>query len=174
MTVARFAMTTVFGVLVLLASACQSWVERDAQQDGKSTVEVIYTSQHCGRSQTTPSVTWIDDARQLKASIERIRSGMLGGKPIDPPVLDFQHEIALLVEMGRRPTLGYRLAMAGGDELRIAQGQARLALDWLHPPADALVAQTISSPCLLIRLGRGDYTSIQILDRQGVVKASTH
>ncbi len=174
MTVTRFAMMTVLGVLALLASACQSWAERGPQQGGKPAAEVIYTSQHCGRSQTAPSATWIDTARELETRLRQIRTGMLGGKPIDLPVLDFQHEIALLVEMGQRPTLGYRLEIAGADELRIAQDPARLTLDWLHPPADALVAQAISSPCLLIRLERGNYTSIQILDRQGVVKTSTH
>lgn len=174
MIVTRLAMMTVFGVLALLASACQSWAEKDPHQGSKPVAEVIYTSQHCGRSQTAPSASWIDNARQLEASIQRIRSDMLGGNPIDLPVLDFQHEIALLVEMGQQPTLGYRLELAGSDDLRISQDQAQLTLDWLHPPADALVAQAISSPCLLIKLERGNYTSIQILDRQGAVKTSTH
>jgi len=174
MTMARLPITIVFGLLVLPTAACQSWAERGAQQSDKPAVEAIYASAHCGRVQTTPSATWIDSARQLETSIKRIRSGMLGGKPVKLPMLDFQHEIVLLVEMGQRPTLGYRLEMAGADDLRISQHQAQLTLDWLHPPADALVAQAITSPCLLIKLDRGSYTSIQILDRQGTIKASTH
>ncbi len=174
MMMARFSVVMVFGLLPLLTTACQPWVKKGEHQASKPVVETLYASQHCGRGQTTPSATWIDNARQLESSIKRIRSGMLGGKPINLPALDFQHEIVLLVEMGQRPTLGYRLELAETDGLRIAQDQAQLTLDWLHPPADALVAQTISSPCLLIKLERGGYTSIQILDRQGAIKTSTH
>ncbi len=174
MTVTRLSMVTVLGLLALLTSACQSWAERGMQQGGQPAAEVIYTSQHCGRSQTAPSATWIDTARELETRLRQIRTGMLGGKPVDLPALDFQHEIVLLVEMGQQPALGYRLEMAGAGELRVSQDRAQLTLDWLHPPADALVAQAISSPCLLIRLERGDYTSIQVLDRQGTIKTSTH
>ncbi len=171
---ARLSITIVLGLLALLTTACQSWAERGPHQASKPAVETLYASQHCGRSQTSPSATWIDNARQLETSIKRIRSNMLGGKPINLPALDFQHEIVLLVEMGQRPTLGYGLELTGTDDLRISQDQAQLTLDWSHPPADALVAQAISSPCLLLKLERGNYTSIQILDGQGIIKASTH
>ncbi len=174
MTMTQLSMMTVFGLLILLTSACQSWTEKDPHQGSKPTVEAIYVSAHCGRSQTTPKATWIDDAGQLEASIRQIRTDTLGGKPIKLPALDFQHEVALLVEMGQQPTLGYRLELAGEDNLRILQDQAQLTLNWLHPPADALVAQALSSPCLLIKLDRGSYTSIQVLDRQGAIKTSTH
>jgi len=174
MMVARFSVVMVFGLLTLLTTACQPWAKKGEHPASKPAVEILYAGQHCGRRQTTPSATWIDNARQLESSIKRIRPGMLGGKPIDLPALNFQHEIALLVEMGQQPTLGYRLALAGTDGLRITQDPAQLTLDWLHPPADAFVAQAISSPCLLLELKRGDYTAIQILDRQGIIKTSTH
>jgi len=89
------------------------------------------------------------------------------------PKLNFQHEIALLVEMGQRPTLGYQITLSGTDNLHITQEQAHLTLDWIQPPADAMVAQMISSPCLLLKLKRGNYTSVQILDRQGTIKAGS-
>jgi len=75
--------------------------------------------------------------------------------------------------MGQQPTLGYQIALTGSNNLHITQGQARLTLDWVQPPADAMVAQTISSPCLLLKLGRKDYSSVQVLDKQGTIKADT-
>ncbi len=174
MTMARLSMLIVPGLLALLTTACQPWAEKNPHQASKPTAEAIYASQYCGRSQTTPSVIWIDNARQLEASIKRIRSGMLGDKPIKLPTLDFQHAIVLLVEMGQRPTLGYRLEPTGSNDLRISQDRAQLTLNWSHPPADAPVAQAISSPCLLLKVERGNYTSIQILDGQGIIKAHTH
>jgi len=161
-------------LLLPLVAACQSKTHHLQQHDQQPVVEALYTSQHCGRSQRTPSITWIDNVQQLVTSIKRIQSTALGGKPPTLPKLDFQHDIALLVEMGQRPTLGYQITPTGTDNLHITSGgQAHLTLDWIQPSADAMVAQMSSSPCLLFKLKRGNYTSIQILDRQGMIKAGT-
>jgi len=170
----RFTATIACALLLLpLVAACQPKTHHLQQQDKLPAVEALYTSQQCGRSQSTPSITWIDNAQQLKASIKQIQGTILGGKLQALPELDFQHDIALLVEMGQRPTLGYQIALNRTDNLHITQGQAHLTLDWIQPPADAMVAQMISSPCLLLKLKRGDYTSVQIRDKQGTIKAGS-
>jgi len=164
---------TAFALLLPLAAASQPEIH-DEQQSGKQPViETLYASQQCGRSQTSPSVTWIDNARQLETILKRIRGTTSGGKPLSLPEPGFQHEIVLLIEMGQRPTLGYQITLTGTDNLHITRNQAHLKLNWIQPPADAMVAQMISSPCLLLKLERGNYTSVQILDKQGTVKANT-
>jgi len=170
----RFTATIACTLLLLpLVAACQSKTHHLQQHDQQPIVETLYTSQQCGRSQRTPSITWIDNAQQLATSIKRIQSTQLGGKPPTLSKLNFQHDIALLVEMGQRATLGYQITLTGTDNLHITSGQAHLTLDWIQPSADAMVAQMISSPCLLLKLKRGNYTAIQILDRQGMIKAGT-
>ncbi len=167
-------LTTVIAPIVLfpLIAACQPGTHR-VQPDKQPAVETLYAGQQCGRSQAKPSVTWIDNAQQLKTSIKQIQRTLSGGKPIPLSELDFQHEIVLLVEMGQRPTLGYQIALPESNNLRSTQSQLHLTLNWIQPPADAMVAQMISSPCLLLKLKRGNYTSIQILDKQGTIKAGT-
>ncbi len=159
------------GLSALLTTACQPWAARQEPQADEPAVETLYASQHCGRSQATPQASWIDNAQQLAASLQRIRPDTLGGKAMALPEPDFRQARVLLVEMGQRPTLGYALAL---DEkttgLRISQGQAYLTLNWIRPPADVLVAQALSSPCLLLKIERGDYSAIRILDRQGDIK----
>ncbi len=170
----RFTATIACALLLLpLVAACQSKTQHLQQQGKQPAVEALYASQQCGRSQSTPSITWIDNTRQLETSIKQIQGTILGGKPLALPKLDFQHEIALLVEMGQRPTLGYQITLSGTSNLHIIQGQAHLTLDWIQPPTNAMVAQMISSPCLLLKLKRGDYTSVQILDRKGTIKAGS-
>ncbi|MCF6337158.1 MAG: protease complex subunit PrcB family protein [Gammaproteobacteria bacterium] len=170
----RFTASIACALLLLpLVAACQSKAHHLQQQDKQPAVEALYTSQQCGRSQSTPSITWINNAQQLATSIQRIQSTPLGGKPPTLPKLDFQHEIVLLIEMGQRPTLGYQITLTEINNLHITSGQAHLTVDWIQPPADAMVAQMISSPCLLLKLKRGDYTSVQILDRQGTIKAGS-
>ncbi|NOX91699.1 MAG: protease complex subunit PrcB family protein [Gammaproteobacteria bacterium] len=171
----RPAAIIAFALLLLPPIVVGQPEAHNIQQPGEQAVmETLYTGQQCGRNQTTASATWIDNARQLEASIKRIRGTMSGGNSPLLPKPDFQHEIALLVEMGQRPTLGYQISLTGSDDLRITQGQAHLVLDWVQPPADAMVAQMISSPCLLLKLKRGNYTSIQVLDKQGTIRAASH
>ncbi len=171
MTRSRRSAAVMAGVAALLLSACQPWAGKASQREGKAAVAVVYSGAHCGRREATPRASWIDDARQLEASLRHIRADRLGGQPASLPNLDFRHEIGLLVEMGQRPTLGYRLTLGEDEELHISQGRAHLSLNWVQPPADAIVAQALSSPCLLLKLERGDYTSVQVLDTQGALKA---
>ena len=162
-----------FSALLLLVVACQPVMDREQQQGSKLAVEVLYASQQCGYSQANPEATWIDNAQQLEASIKKIQHNMPGGKVINLPKLDFKHEIVLLVEMGQQPTLGYRIELSESDSLIVKQGLSQLTLDWVQPSAGSIVAQIVSSPCLLLKLDRGNYISVQILNRQGIVKAST-
>ena len=161
-----------FGLL-LLTVACQSVTDSDQQQGSIPAVEMLYASQQCGYGQATPRATWIDSALQLEASIKKIQRNTLGGKAINFSKLDFKHEIVLLVEMGQQSTLGYQIKLREAGSLTVKQGKAQLTLDWVKPSAGSIVAQTVSSPCLLLKLDRGNYTSVQILNRQGTVKAST-
>lgn len=154
--------------------ACQPVTDRDQQQGSMPAIEVLYASQQCGYNQTVPRATWIDDARQLDAGIRKIQRDKPGGRAINFPELDFKHEIVILVEMGQQPTLGYRIELSEAGSLNVKQGLSQLTLDWVRPPAGSIVAQMVSSPCLLLKLNRGNYVSVQILNRQGIVKASTH
>ncbi len=160
--------------LLLLSVACQSVTDSGQQQGALPSVDMLYASQQCGFAQATPRVTWIDNALQLEASIKKVQRNTLGGKSINFPKLDFKHEIVLLVEMGRQATLGYQIKLSEADSLTVKQGKVQLTLDWVQPPAGSIVAQIVSSPCLLLKLERGNYMSVQILNRQGIVKASTH
>lgn len=171
----RCAAILAFAVLLLpLIAACQPKEHHLRQANGQPGIEILYSSQQCGRSQASPSATWIDNTRQLETRVTQIRSTLLGGKPLALPEPDFQHEIALLVEMGQQPTAGYRIALTGVGDLHITHDKAHLALDWIHPPDGAIVAQITSSPCLLLKLERGNYTSVQVLNRQGNIKTGTH
>ncbi len=164
----------IFISFLLLTAACQPVTDNDLQQSSIPAVEVLYESQQCGYSQPGPGVTWIDDAQQLETGIKKIQRNMPGSRAINLPKLDFQKEIVLLIEMGQQPTLGYRLELGESDSLTVKQGRFQLMLDWIQRSADSTVAQVVSSPCLLLKLDRGNYNSVQILNRQGIVKATTH
>ncbi len=157
--------------LLLLTASCQTMPGNNQKQAGQSSVSSIRAGLHCGREQATPAATWIDKPQQLETSFKKIQGAILGAKPPEIPKVDFRNEIALLIEMGQHPTLGYSLALPETASLDIRKDQAYLTLRWTSPQPDVSLAQTTSSPCLLLRLKRGEYTSIRILDEEGNTQA---
>ena len=151
--------------------ACHPSIDKNYKSDKPYAIEVIYSSQQCGRDKPSPNAAWIDNQEQLEASIKQIQRGVLGGDPINLPRPDFQNEMALLVEMGQKPTAGYQLELIDSG-LYISQNQAYVTLNWVVPPKDRVLAQVISSPCLLLKMKRGDYKTIRVQDNAGVVRVS--
>lgn len=77
----------------------------------------------------------------------------------------------ILVEGGQRPTGGFGFSIKPqatiiGDTL-ILKGQ------WTAPAKDAMVMQTVSSPCVLIEAPAGSYTQIQLLGEYDDLVANT-
>lgn len=78
----------------------------------------------------------------------------------------------IVVEMGERPTAGYRLEVREGMS-RIEEGTLILALDWLPPAPDAMVAQVVTAPCIVVGAPDGDYGRIEVRDNTLDLRAIT-
>jgi hypothetical protein len=129
--------------------------------------EQLYAGSHCGREKPEPEARWIADAdayrqrfRQLDPSARR-----------PPPAVRFAESIVVLVELGRKPTAGYGISLAE-PTVKVDGGNAELRLHWQAPAPDAMSAQVITSPCVLVRLPRGDYSRVVVLDQQGQERLS--
>jgi hypothetical protein len=96
--------------------------------------------------------------------------GMFGGEQPSPAV-DFPREGVLAVSMGQKRTAGYGLALAE-PEVAIADGTATVVVRFDEPPPGAIVAQVLTSPCLLVRVPRAGIREIRVVDPGGAVRAS--
>jgi hypothetical protein len=161
-----------FFILSLLLAGCQQGVDIPGPGQDRMTVTSLYAGQQCGYHRQQPRVTWLDDRQQLAAVIKRIQGDTLARADTLPDA-DFDHEIVLLVEMGEKPTAGYRIEIGEPGSVTVNDATMRLVLDWLEPAAGDMLAQVVSSPCLLLKVARGAYQSVQILDRRGKVMAGT-
>ena len=123
----------------------------------------------CGSTQPEARITPIDTEAALAATYQRLFAHQLGDIPA-PPSIDFNAQRVLLIEMGQRNTAGYALLPAD-YAVRVADATAQINLIWKEPPPDAMVAQVITSPCLLLELPRGDYRRVVVLDQESQVRA---
>ena len=144
--------------LIVALSACQPGLKSVAEP---MTATVLFQGQQCGRQQASPALTRIVDQKALQALATRLDMPW----PFAAGV-DFQRQLLLLLEMGQRPTTGYRLLLSD-TAVAVNQATAVLRLNWQQPPADAMLAQMLTSPCLLLTLPRADYRVIEVVDDDG-------
>jgi hypothetical protein len=75
-----------------------------------------------------------------------------------------------LVEMGQRPTGGYGLAVSRAAVLR---GELLiLSATFISPGPDRMVSQALTSPCVLVRLPPGRYSTVEVQDQAGAARAT--
>lgn len=74
-----------------------------------------------------------------------------------------------LIETGTRPTGGYSLAVARSAVLR--GPLVILNATFFSPAAGAMRTQAITSPCVLVQLPAGRYTSVEVQDPSGTTRA---
>ncbi|WP_435104042.1 protease complex subunit PrcB family protein [Arhodomonas sp. AD133] len=103
-------------------------------------------------------VRWFDDADALVAGTgSLVDAGTADG-------LDWRSQAAVGVWLGERPTAGYGLSLADSRQ----QGdRLELVVRRQTPPADAMVAQVITYPCLIVTVPRTGYSTLQVVDDDG-------
>jgi len=129
---------------------------------GSVAIEALHAGIQCGNNETGASARWIEDATQLESLYQPLN--------LAPAEIDFAQSVVVLVEMGERPTLGYRLGVAEA-EAQMVEGHLEVVLEWREPPSDMMVGQMVTSPCLLLKLERGQYREVWFKDAQGLRRA---
>jgi hypothetical protein len=133
-------------------------------------IEQVHAGSVCSGSPRDPKAVWINSHQDLKRHWQRMLRHRLGtGKPSIPQVEWETHGI-VMVHMGRKTTGGYRLEPAQSHG-RIQAGKVLIMINWVEPPAGAITAQMITSPCLLLKIQRGEYHAVVIVDQSGHQRA---
>jgi len=132
---------------------------------------VLNQSADCGRQSESPAALWLGGREELKAVANSMNRGRLkSGLPEWARDLDFSDHGVLLVHMGQKPTGGFSLEFIPGHAYVCGQ-TATVVLQWITPPADAMVAQMITNPCIWLKLPSGAFSKIKIMDQNNRLKA---
>ncbi len=73
------------------------------------------------------------------------------------------------VDMGQQPSGGYGLKLIS-DKLAIKDQTASFALQWAKPEAGSVQMQMLTYPCLYLKVAKGDYARLEVVDKEGTVK----
>jgi hypothetical protein len=129
-------------------------------------VQPLYGGDQCDDLER-PTVVWIADADAWRSWYGRITSARLPAPP--PPAVDFSREGVLLLAMGSRPTAGYGLSLAEKSAV-VRDGVLTMRVEWGEPPPGALLAQVMTSPCLLVKAPAVSFDRIRVVDRRDRVR----
>ena len=69
----------------------------------------------------------------------------------------------LKIAMGTKPSAGYGLSLTS-KQLLITDQTALIKLKWHQPGPDSMLAQVITSPCIYLKLQKGKYNNIKVID----------
>ena len=139
-----------------------------AHRHGLATAAVLRAGAHCG-DPAGPSARWIGDEAGLRAALA---AGSALAAPAEPPArVDLSREGVLAISMGTRPTAGYALALHE-TAVAVADGVATVVVRFDEPAPGAMLAQVLTSPCLLVRIPRDGLREVRVVDPAGVARAT--
>lgn len=158
----RAAWMTLMTVLALGAGCAQP----EPDQNATLPVRSLHSSGQCVGLER-PTVVWIADAAAWRSWHGRITSARLPAPPA--PAVDFSREGVLVLAMGSRSTAGYALSLAEESAV-VRDGVLTVRVDWREPPPGALLAQVMTSPCLLVKVPMASFSRIRVVDQQGLLR----
>jgi hypothetical protein len=138
----------------------------------KADADVVFSSSNYAGGDHATGAVWITDEKGFVSALNMINGLKLGGSAVSAPGVDFGHYGVLLVRMGRKPTSGYGIELAS-KEVDVQNQTAVVKVRWIEPARGAILAQMITNPCLMIKIAKGSYTSIRVVDQNGIVRAET-
>lgn len=172
MKIVTVLLLAVAGSGIVACGASASRIGEQAETSAVVAVETLYSSSHCGGPEAAAKVRWISSVTQLERIYKGFHRSTVGADPMVSPEIDFNRAGVALVEMGQHPTLGYRMVLAE-SVARVVQNRVEIVLEWVKPGRDMMVGQMVTSPCLLLKLERGQYQEVWVKDELGQHKVST-
>jgi hypothetical protein len=159
------------GLLALLLSACKLDGSPEPVRANVDATLLTQSSQ-CWNNAMAPSVAWITSLEAYRSAYNQTRRHILGDAN-PPPEVDFTHMGVIAVYMGQHSTAGYQLALASKTAELSNDDELTLLVSWTEPQADTLLAQVITSPCILVSIPKHDYSVIRVVDEGHSVRASS-
>ena len=95
----------------------------------------------------------------LSSLLEKRFVNIIGAKPAQAPVVNFDTQDVYLIAMGLQPTTGYTVVVTG--ETAELDGDTLILPVELKQPDEKLVqAQVMTSPCVVLSLPKANYKRV--------------
>jgi len=162
----------VVAVMLLAANACRSGIE---QTESSDTVPILaaYQDQQCHSD--VADIKLIQNELSLANWWQPLANQQFPVKPLPQELgaIDFDKTILIIVLMGSRPTAGYSIELYD-DQAPVQVTALTIPAIWKEPTHDAMVAQIMTSPCVVISMPAKHYETVAVRDQQGNTLLEAH
>jgi hypothetical protein len=124
-------------------------------------ITVIYKGNQCLCQENDFQVKQLVNQTEVDALITQGNRTILGGSKKATPSINFSHEVIVAIWMGKKPTAGYQLSLEKETAV-VKDNTAVIQVNVVEPDKNTVLAQTTTSPCMLIKLSKGEYNTITI------------
>lgn len=152
----------------MLVSACKV----DGMQDPATSViqvNLLAQGSFCRAGSTEPFIELIGDGDAYRSAYRQTGKQFHNSADI-PPAVDFNRFIVVAVYMGNRNTAGYGMGLASGIARIGENNELDLQVSWTEPAEGIVSAQVMTSPCMLVSIPGGGYSTIRAIDEQGGIR----
>jgi hypothetical protein len=126
-------------------------------------VTVLFSGNQC--TQDSPSIRQLSRKVQVDAFLEQ-NTHILSRTPKEPLTpIDFSNDVIVAIWMGKKPTAGYGLSLEK-ESAEVKEDTVVVQANFKVPDANAMVAQVITRPCLLIKIPKGNYRKIAVVSQK--------
>jgi hypothetical protein len=147
------------GLVLLVTAGCNTLT--------KATVSVLDQGYICSVNQKA-GVQLVTEVAAIEKDNARI--GMDKSQTDSEEVEVAQDQFWIVrVNMGQQPSGGYGLRLIS-ERLEISSDTAKIVLEWFQPKPGMIQTQALTYPCLHLKLAKGDYSRLEIVDQTGRIR----
>ncbi len=159
---------TLYLATALFLCGCPAVAAPAGQDVEKLPVETLRATNLSNHAAPQPLALWVTDSSRLVALAEENQNRSVAVN-IEQHRIDWHREGIVWIYMGQQRTGGYALSLAAA-EAAVANGIAVIKVQWREPRPGAIVTQQLTSPCLVLKLPKTNYSAIEIQDQAGRVR----
>jgi len=159
-------------VMLITAGACQSDIEPAGSSDTVP-LQAAYRNSQCLSDKA--KIEPIRDVAALMDWWQPFARQQFPAKPLPQSLgmIDFDQSAVFVVFMGPRPTAGYDIELHD-DRAPVQRASLTIPASWREPAPDAMVAQVVTNPCIVIAVPAERYESVTVRDRRGNTLVEAH
>lgn len=111
------------------------------------------------------SAQWVTSLDHLRAVAAKLNKHRLPDETALFTTIDMDRYRVLWIQMGLKTTGGYAVSLDPTCS-HVANQTAFICLNWRTPPVDAILAQVMTSPYILLKLDRAGYQTVVVTDQE--------
>jgi len=163
---------TIVAVILIAANACRPGIEQ-AHSSDTVPIHTAWRNHQC--ISDAANIELIQDAEALVNWWQPLASRQLPAKPLPQSLddIDFNEWTVFVVLMGRQPTAGYDIELYD-DRATVQRASLTIPANWKKPSPDMMVAQVMTSPCIVITVPAERYDIVTVQNQRGNTLLETH